>query len=342
MRSRTLPNSANAKSTRTSLVAFIDANIFLSFYRYSKDDLAQLQQLSDRVQSGDVHLIVTRQLRNEIERNRAAVIADTLKRLQSQSLKLEFPNLCRGYEYFSELTRLQQEYEKAHSRLIERIQADALAGCLDADRRINALLDAGTDYPETPGLLQNAKDRVDCGDPPGKRGSLGDAINWLTLLEQVIDGKELYLASADDDYSSPLDDDRDPFLVSEWKSEKGTSVHYYRNLRLLLKDIVPTVQLGADQDDEQKRWLLFALNGSRSFRETHRIIAQLNAFDEFSQEDVTSIVNAALHNSQVRSILADRDVNEFVKRILSMNSSQVPPEELSALYDAINMAEASP
>ena len=40
---------------------FIDTNVLLGFYRYSKDDLAKLNQLEDLiVKTKDIKLIVTR------------------------------------------------------------------------------------------------------------------------------------------------------------------------------------------------------------------------------------------------------------------------------------------
>jgi hypothetical protein len=46
------------------------------------------------------------------------------------------------------------------------------------------------------------------GNPPGKPGSCGDAVNWEALLQGCPNGEDLELVSEDRDYASPLDDTR--------------------------------------------------------------------------------------------------------------------------------------
>ena len=56
----------------------------------------------------------------------------------------------------------------------------------------------------SPSLIERAQLRSDVGNPPGKKDSLGDAINWEWLLEQEIEfwDDELIIISADGDYES--------------------------------------------------------------------------------------------------------------------------------------------
>ena len=46
--------------------------------------------------------------------------------------------------------------------------------------------------------------RARLGNPPGKNETVGDAMNWETLLITVPDGTALYLVSEDKDYRSHL------------------------------------------------------------------------------------------------------------------------------------------
>jgi hypothetical protein len=67
------------------------------------------------------------------------------------------------------------------------------------------------------------------GNPPGKKGSLGDAINWEALLENVPDGEDLYLIADDRDYFSVLDENKPrEFLIREWKEKRESDVFFYR------------------------------------------------------------------------------------------------------------------
>ena len=59
------------------------------------------------------------------------------------------------------------------------------------------------------------------GNPPGKNESVGDAVNWETLLSTVADGTALYLVSEDKDYRSPLSENVfNEFLLDEWQTKK--------------------------------------------------------------------------------------------------------------------------
>ena len=51
--------------------------------------------------------------------------------------------------------------------------------------------------------LDKATDRTEIGNPPGKKGSLGDAIIWESLLGHAPD-EPLHFVSDDIDYKSKL------------------------------------------------------------------------------------------------------------------------------------------
>jgi len=52
----------------------IDANIYLEFYRFSRDDLEELRKLAQLVLSDEIVLYVSEQLRDEFRRNRERVL----------------------------------------------------------------------------------------------------------------------------------------------------------------------------------------------------------------------------------------------------------------------------
>jgi hypothetical protein len=49
---------------------FIDANVFLSFYRFSSDDLEQLEKLTVLVKTGRIRLWLPEHVVDEFYRNR--------------------------------------------------------------------------------------------------------------------------------------------------------------------------------------------------------------------------------------------------------------------------------
>ncbi len=66
---------------------FLDANVYLRFYKLSDADVKELGQLVTLVKSGEVKLYLTEQSRDEFNRNRDEAIAESLKGVREQVLK---------------------------------------------------------------------------------------------------------------------------------------------------------------------------------------------------------------------------------------------------------------
>ena len=156
---------------------FIDTNVYLSFFHLSSDDLDELKKLALMVHQGRVKLFMPEQVLMEFKRNRSAKIADALKQLREQRLNLQFPQISRHYEEYDSLREAQREYEKHHASLVERVEHDILNRKLKADEVIQELVDIAVVTPTSPALIGDARLRMDLGNPPGKKGSLGDAVN---------------------------------------------------------------------------------------------------------------------------------------------------------------------
>ena len=58
---------------------YLDANIYLSFYHYSEDDIDELDKLLVLLEEKKVILYLPEQTRNEFLRNRENKIADAMK-----------------------------------------------------------------------------------------------------------------------------------------------------------------------------------------------------------------------------------------------------------------------
>lgn len=157
-----------------------------------------------------------------------------------------------------------------------------------------------------------AKRRMEIGNPPGKKDSLGDAINWVTLLDAVPEKQTLHIISEDGDFYSLLDECAiNPFLAEEWKSLKQSEVRVYRTLSEFMKEHFDGVALSFD---EAKRSLIEELSESGSFAETHRIVAGLNQYGYFSLEEARLLLDAAAGNGQVGMIVTDTDVSDLIAK----------------------------
>ena len=155
--------------------------------------------------------------------------------------------------------------------------------------------------------------RMAIGNPPGKNGSIGDAINWTILFQSVPEGEDLHVISEDGDYYSAINEDAaHPFLEEEWMEKKKSSLRVYRTLSGFMKEHFDGVAFSFDKNKEA---LIDNLFSSGAFATTHHLIGKLEAFSYFSLKEVEKILSAATDNNQFGWIVTDHDVSDFLNRI---------------------------
>lgn len=308
---------------------FIDTNVFLAFYHLTSEDLEELKKLSVLIQNGEIRLFLPDQVKQEFHRNREAKIADAVKRLRDQSLNLQFPQICKDYDEYRQLRRLQKEYEQVHSELLAKIDQDVSSRQLKADQLIDELFSIALQLDTTPVLVEQAKLRMDLGNPPGKSGSLGDAIIWETLLQSPPNGEAFHFVTDDKDYGSPLDSTAfNGYLLDEWRSVKSAELLPYKRLSDFFKSQFPKIELASDLE---KDLLITQLANSPNFASTHSIIAKLRKFTDFSTAQANAIAVAAATNTQVHWILNDDDVRTFIVSLLEGHENQLDDEAVNYL-----------
>lgn len=313
---------------------FIDTNILLSFYHFTSDDLDELQKLIDSIKKGAITLLLPEQVSQEFWRNREAKIADALLRLREQKLNLQFPQICKDSPHYTELRNAQKEYERSHGLLITELMNAAGSGQLKADKVIDELFNVATKYPMERNLIAKAHLRINLGNPPGKNGSLGDAINWETLLEKVPDSEAIYFISDDKDFRSALDDKQfSHFLRREWTERKHSELLYYNKLSAFFADYYPHIKLATEKEIER---LISELADSGSFAITHSIIAKFNQYTDFTNDQLNQIITACLSNNQVYWIIKDEDVNQFICHLIEGKEENIDNTNLKLLQDLLS------
>ncbi len=315
---------------------FIDTNIFLSFYHLTSEDLEELRKLAVLLEQEKVTLYVTDQVRSEFKRNRESKIADAIKRLTEQRLNLQFPQLCKDYGEYKELRELQRNYDSAHSSLLSNIGRDVAAQTLKADKTIQELFTKATILKTTDELVERARLRIQVGNPPGKEGSLGDAISWEAILDGAPEKEELFFITDDRDYVSVLDENEfKGFLLEEWAQRKRGRIIFYKRLSSFFKDRFPDIKLATELEKE-----LFIRNlaASGSFAQTHSAVAKLSKFTEFTATQLNEIVEAAISNDQIRPIIDDTDVEAFLKSLTSERRRDIKPENWKELQGLMTKA----
>ena len=308
---------------------FIDTNILLSFYHFTGDDLEELKKLIVLLEQKKLQLYLPSQVVNEFKRNREVKIADALKKLKDQHLNLQFPQICKDYPQYVSLRELQKQYGALHAELLNKLTEDIRQFSLKADGIISQLFKLAEKVPCTTALVQRARDRAQLGNPPGKEGSLGDAVNWEALLAAVPEKAELHFITDDKDYSSPLDEeDFSWFLVEEWATTKKSDLVFYKRLSAFFKEHFPHIKLATELE---KDLLIQAFANSGSFSSTHAHIAKLSKYSDFTPAQLNAIVAAGIANSQISSIIGDNDVHEFLTNVVTGNAEVIDEDNLMIL-----------
>ncbi len=312
---------------------FIDTNIFLSFYHLTSDDLEELKKLSVLIDKEEITLFITDQVIDEFNRNRESKIADAVKRLKEQKLNLQFPQLCKDYEEYEKLRKLQKEYEIEHANLLNKISTDVNENRTKADKIIKKLYLKCEKIERTQELIERAQIRGEIGNPPGKKGSLGDSINWESLLEKIPSGEDLYFITDDKDYYSELNENKTKeFLIKEWENNKISSIFIYRQLSRFFKEFFPDIKLASEIE---KELLINQIVSSKNFATTHNAISGLSQYEVFSEPEVNSIIQATILNTQIRWILDDEDVKTFIYRLVKTHKSIIDKNSLAELKEIL-------
>jgi predicted nucleic acid-binding protein len=313
---------------------FIDTNILLSFYSLNQDDLAELNKIIEAIESNQITLLLTDQIINEFYRNREQRIDGAIKALRAQTFNPQFPQLCEDYPEIDVLREALKHHEQAHAALTTKILVDIKAKTLKADLIIQSLFRLSKKLTPDLTTIEQAKLRMSVGNPPGKNNSLGDAINWESLLKETPRGEDLYFITGDKDYCSALsDDDFSDFLLTEWYNRKQTQIYFYKRLSSFCKEQFPEITLASARD---KDFLIRDLVNSQSIANTQTAIAKLSHYTEFTAAQVNSIVGAALSNRQVGWSIEDDKVKNFLRSIVTNNQQYLDPASLNAIEVLLN------
>lgn len=294
---------------------FIDTNTFLSFYHLTNEDLEELKKLVVLIDNSEVRLFLPRQVRNEFTRNRGAKIVDAMRKLQDTKFNLAFPSFAKDYNEYAELRELMKKANDVHASLVGKVLSDAKAEAFNADGVVAALFEKAQEIGISDDIFMSALERVRLGNPPGKEGSMGDAVNWVCLLKEVPHEEDINIVSGDKDFRSQLfDGDIHEYLDKEWSEKKNSSVWFYSKISDYFKDDFPNIKIASELENDL---LIQNLLNSGSFASTHGYIAKLSKQQDFSPAQVEHLIEIPETNNQVGWIIDDDDVHSFYKSLLN-------------------------
>lgn len=331
-----MASRSNLRSGLSMKSLFIDTNILLTFYHLSSDDLEELRKLIVLIDTGKIELVLTDQVRDEFFRNRGAKLADAMKELNKPRYAPSFPAFAKDYPEYAELRKLLSDVGKKHAELVDKMAKDAESSALKADALVSDLFNKANVIKVTDELYLEALSRVRRGNPPGKEGSLGDAINWGALLSEISEGTDIHFVSEDKDYRSHLSPTTfNEFLRSEWEDRKTSEIFFYTRLSDFFKANFPNIKIASEIE---KDIAIEELAGSGSFISTHIAIGRLSKHADFTPLQIEELVRIAQSNNQVGWIAGDADVHAFYSGLLK-DKDKIRAEVASQLEEIIKAGQ---
>lgn len=305
------------------LHVFIDTNILLRFYAYSDDALAEVEKLSALVKAKKINLLITEQIVDEHARNRDAVLADSMKRLDQMPTAAQLPRFAEHYEAAKNILTAMNEAKSAKTALIEEIRTEMAEGRLRADRVILDMFASTKPLKRTDEIIRRAKLRRELANPPGKPDSLGDQINWEILLKEVPEGAELHVISKDGDFRTGAVPGRASFFLrGEWNYKKKATLHLYNGLADFTKQHFPNINVPSDA---LRTAAIENFLSSSSYSQTHAAVAELAPIiKDLSADEAITLLSAATENSQIAGIAGDPDVYDFLRELHIRNYFETP------------------
>ncbi|MDD3067154.1 MAG: PIN domain-containing protein [Candidatus Gracilibacteria bacterium] len=317
---------------------FIDTNIFLDLYHFSKDDLNQLDNLLLIIDTDRVKLFLTDQLISEFKRNRESKIKISLKNLEEFKTYPPIPRICEEYAEAKEIREKGKNVEKLKNSLIKKIMGSMRKKEFKADKVIESIFSQDVILIDDK-ILEKAKRRILIGNPPGKNGSHGDAINWECLLDNVNYGQDLHLISVDRDYCSPIDDGKfSLFLEEEWVAKKSSKIIYYRDLSSFFKANFPKIKI-TGEDIKDAKIKRFAK--SASFKEVRKNLGELQKIGDFSSKQIEDIVKASLSNGQITRCqeYSPKSVSGILSEIIKGHGNDIDSQEYKHFCEVFNIPQ---
>lgn len=311
---------------------FVDTNVYLRVFRKTSDTLNEVELLLQLIEAGEVVLYTTDQVIEEYFRNVEREIEEAFQEIRSIPDRVELPRLAQDFEHASEIFEAFNKIQSAKKALLVEAAEAADGGALKADELITKIFDAATEIERTDEIIEASKLRRDLGNPPGKKDSLGDQINWECLVAEVPEDEDLAIISRDGDFSVKIGARKvKQFLKDEWAAEKDSEVMLFHDMKSYLSQEFPDFK---DAKSVKKSSAINKLSNSGSFMTTHKQIANLESvFDQIKVPDAIKIFNALLDNKQVKWIATDDDVRQFYTKLFRRYYLETPSDLDERLYE---------
>jgi hypothetical protein len=237
----------------TDALLFIDANKYLDLYRIDKGRLLLrfLREQSD-------HIFVTRQVVDEVRRNKVNVTAKFLEENFNQLKLQKRPPPDHLFGATEEQTKTIRDRMREIDSQIDSVNENMNELAKSIMQKVARSTDEvsmtlkpifGRAVMHSPEELGRAMERRDRGNPPGKQGDvIGDQLNWEQILSKFSRKKKIWIVSKDDDYGTKYNGERflNQFLYEELRGvSPDCDVFLFDDLSTGIKHFVETTGVKA-------------------------------------------------------------------------------------------------
>lgn len=309
------------------LHAFIDTNVYLSLYAFTDDNVEELRKLIVLIKNKKLKVYLTTTVHQEFYKNRDQKLTESIEAFKKSSLSSSTPRFLEHYDEYAEFRDALKTALKKKSVLLDKAVEEIINMALPADKLYQEIKSEAKLLQADPKIVEAAESRTKSDRPPGKPGSIGDRINWLTLKKLVPDGEDIHLVSRDKDFSSPLGSHiPNSYLSQEWSDNKKAKMHSYVGIKEFVKANFPDIKLASDLD---KHLAIADLVDSESWQETRNAIERLTPLlPAITLANARSLFSALVDNYEIHSISDDSDVEQFFHVLLTKYWDSLPNVEL--------------
>jgi hypothetical protein len=186
---------------------FIDANIYLRFYDSNSKEFKKLLKSIEEIKDS---IFITRQIQNEIERNKLNVFVTSFIGYEKQFglNKITLPEHLEASTdkelkdwniATNELVNKSNDQKKKLKEITEKLIENITNNKDKVSQTLNKIFSSS--HQATVEQTNKARKRKELGNPPGKNDDpLGDQISWEQLLDKTKTIEELWIISNDSDY----------------------------------------------------------------------------------------------------------------------------------------------
>ena len=148
------------------------------------------------------------------------------------------------------------------------------------------------------------------------------------VYKMMHDNRIRYFAPADYTEDSDLDKLVKSIIDRTLYNEVLESIHYDN------KNEYEHDEINFSEEQKKKKSLILSLEESRNFKTTHTLITELDMIDNWNRSEANWLCEIANNNSQVSSIIHDRDIARFYRKIIEI--SDLSDENVKKIKEMLN------